>query len=121
MMTLPIQIHLVTVIPALLLGIFVFWREKGTALHRLLGRVWVALMLITSVSSFFITRNNQYSWIHLLSIVSIISISVSLWAIRQGKTDVHRGCMRGVFFGAIVAGVFAALIPGRIVQQFLFG
>ena len=53
-LTLPVMVHLATVVPALLLGPFILWRKKGDALHKLLGRVWATLMVITAVASAFI-------------------------------------------------------------------
>lgn len=116
-----IQMHLVAVLPALLLAVFILLRKKGTESHKLLGRVWTALMFFTALSSFFILSNGQFSWIHILSVVTIVSVGLGVWAIKHGRVRMHYGCMGGAFIGAIIAGVFAAIIPGRVVYNFLFG
>ena len=38
--------HLVTAVGALLLGLFMLLRRKGTASHRLLGWTWVVLQQV---------------------------------------------------------------------------
>jgi uncharacterized membrane protein len=40
-----IIIHTIIAIVAMSLGAFIFTRRKGSAAHKLFGRLWVALML----------------------------------------------------------------------------
>jgi len=120
-MSLAITLHLIFVIPALVLGIFMLIQKKGTAKHKLIGWVWVVLMQINALITFFIQLNGRFSWIHILSVITIISTSIGIWAIRNNKRYLHMGCMIGPFVGMIIAGVFAAILPGRIVYNFLFG
>lgn len=49
-----IQIHAYAAIAALLLGAAVLFRRKGDRLHKLGGRIWVLLMVVVAISSFFI-------------------------------------------------------------------
>ena len=66
-----IIIHLVAALLALFLGAIVLSRRKGTTSHRLLGWVWVVLMVIICLSSFFIQTIYPFGWfnfIHLLSV-----------------------------------------------------
>ena len=46
--------HLVTACAALVLGLFMLLRRKGTRSHRLLGWTWVALMGSTALATVFI-------------------------------------------------------------------
>ena len=110
--------HLVTATPAMVLGGFVLWRKKGTMLHRFLGRLWVALMLLTAVGSFGIKSSGQFSWIHILSVVTIVSIVTGLVAIRRRKREQHRRCMQGAYTGLMIAFVFT-LAPTRILGQWV--
>ncbi|MEO1046500.1 MAG: DUF2306 domain-containing protein [Pseudomonadota bacterium] len=125
-LTLPIIIHLVTVIPALPLGIYVLVRQKGDALHRLLGRVWAGLMFITALTSLFIGRpgtgfgGSGYSFIHIFSIIVLVSVPMAIWRIRKRDIRGHRGAMEGVFIGLVLAGLFAFL-PNRILGLLVFG
>jgi len=119
-MTTPIIIHLITVLPALITGVYILASKKGTRIHKRLGRVWAGLMLITAIDSFFIQKDGSFSWIHILSCVSISSILLALWAIRNGHSGIHQRFMLGAFIGVVVAGYFATMTPGRAVYNFLF-
>lgn len=119
-MSIQIALHLFSVLPALLIGCLVLVIKKGTRVHKMLGRIWVGLMLFTSLVSFFIRDEGKFSWIHILSIITIVSMGIAIWAIRHGRVRTHRGFMIGAFIGSIVAGVFASVLPGRLVYVFLF-
>lgn len=56
---------------ALLVGGTVLARRKGTASHRVLGWVWVVLMAAVASISFAI-RYNGFSWIHGLSVYTLL-------------------------------------------------
>ncbi|MBM3347696.1 MAG: DUF2306 domain-containing protein [Betaproteobacteria bacterium] len=111
-----ILIHLFAAVPAMLLGAFVLLRPKGTVIHKLLGRLWIALMLITAVGSFGIKSDGQFSWIHILGVVTIVSIDAGLIGIRRGRRGTHQRCMQGAYSGLLIAFVFT-LLPGRMVGQ----
>lgn len=115
-----VALHLLTVVPALGLGITQLIMPKGTFLHRLLGRIWVALMLVTAVSSFGIRRDG-FGWIHVLSVVTIVAIVAGLLYARSGKIAGHKRCMIGAFNGSIAAGIGAVLVPGRFLHMFFLG
>jgi uncharacterized membrane protein len=120
-MSFQIGLHLMTVLPAMILGLAILLKKKGTPTHKLLGRGWVVLMLVTSTTSFFIKSDGAFSFIHLLSILSIASIAIAIWAIRSCKIKIHRGFMTGTYIGAIFTGIVAILTPGRIAYVFIFG
>lgn len=119
-----IQIHVLAVIPAALIGGYVLWARKGTAIHRLLGRIWLALMVLTAVSSFFIHSINLiggFSPIHILSVVVLVAALEVVRSARRRNFVRHRQVVKALYFGAIgVAGAFA-LLPGRIMHETLFG
>lgn len=119
-MTLQLGLHLISVIPAMLLGLMIILNKKGTFFHKFIGRTWVGLMLVTSLSSFYIKSEGTFSWIHVLSVVSLVSIAISIYAIRKGYIKMHRGFMIGAYCGAITAGFFAIVIPGRFIHTLLF-
>ena len=107
---------------ALVVGAAVLLRRKGTASHKLLGRTWVALMMAVALSSFWIfeiRRGAGPSFIHLLSVWTLISLALAVWFIRRGNVRAHRGFMIGTFIGLITAGAFA-LAPGRALYRLFF-
>ena len=110
-----VALHLSTAVVALVLGAVVLASSKGTRRHKLLGRVWVGLMVLVAASSFWI----GFSWIHLLSAWTLISLACAIWFIRRGNVRAHRGFMIGTFLGLAGAGL-GALAPGRMLYVFLF-
>ncbi len=119
-----VQIHAFTAIAALLLGALVLFRRKGTPLHKLMGRVWVALMLVVATSSLFINEIRligPFSPIHIFAIMTYVGVTQGIWHIRHGDVARHRADMQGLYFGALIlAGAFTFL-PGRRMHQVLFG
>jgi uncharacterized membrane protein len=122
---LAIQLHAFSAIAATLIGGVVLWRRKGTMLHKMLGRVWVTLMLVTATSALFINEIRlvgPFSPIHLFSLFTYVSIGQGLHAIIV-RHDVrrHRAEMQGLYAGALLlAGAFTFL-PGRRMHAVLFG
>lgn len=115
-----IYIHMISALIGVLLGGYVLWNPKGTNKHKILGRYWVASMLVTSLSSFGIRTINpgQFSLIHFLSVFTLFSLISGYLAIRKGHVDRHRSAMRGAYLGLVIAGIFAAM-PGRIFGDML--
>jgi len=117
-------IHLTAALVGLVLGAVQLARRKGTPSHRLIGRVWVAAMVVAAVSSFWIesiTRGHGFSYIHILSVWTLIALTVALIAIRRRNVRLHRGFMIGSYVGLLVAGLGAVAVPGRVLYVFLFG
>lgn len=117
-----IRVHLATVIPALPLGAWLLWRPvKGDAAHRIGGRVWALLMIITAIDSFWIrTITGGIGPIHLFSVLTLVQLPRAIWFARSGQIDRHLKTMRGVYFGLLAAGFFA-MAPGRALWMLVFG
>lgn len=117
-----IQLHLATVIPALPLGAWLLWRPvKGDATHRVAGRLWAMLMIVTAIDSFWIrTITGGIGPIHLFSVLTLVQLPRAIWFAKTGQIDRHMKTMRGVFFGLIAAGLFA-MAPGRTLWALVFG
>lgn len=105
-------IHLLTAGAAVVVGGLVFLLKKGTPLHRLLGRTWALLMLTTALVSFGIRTSGHFSWIHLLSVVTLVGLVAAVFAAANGRVAAHRRGMTSLYIGLVVAGVFT-LLPGR--------
>jgi len=115
-----IQIHVTAASAALFLGAAIAVMRKGTPRHRLLGRLAAVAMLVTALGSFLITRNGQWSIIHILSLVTLVSLAGGLWHIRHRNVKAHRGYMTGAWLGLVGAMLFT-LIPGRIMHAVFLG
>lgn len=115
-LSLPLVLHLATVIPALPLGAYILWAKKGGSTHRMLGRIWIGLMLTTSLSSL----GFAFSFIHVFTVLVFVSIPIALWRIRVGDVEGHRRALEGMYIGLVIAGAFS-FIPGRFLGSLLFG
>ncbi|MEI2299909.1 DUF2306 domain-containing protein [Ensifer sp. MJa1] len=118
-----VQLHVATVLPAAILGAFLLARPKGTSLHRLLGKIWLALMVVTASSTFFIHSINLvggFSPIHLLSAYVLFGSWQAFAAARRRDTAAHRGHVAGMYLGGIVVAGLFTLLPGRLMHTSLF-
>jgi uncharacterized membrane protein len=88
-----IALHLAAALASLALGPAIFLLRKGTPLHRVLGRAWGLLMLVTALSSFWIAAGNARA---------------------------HRKFMVWTYVGLVAAGVAAVAAPGRTLHFFFF-
>ena len=113
-----IYVHAALALLAIPLGLYIFITKKGTMNHRILGRTWVTVLIIVSLTAVFIKTINpgQYSLIY------------SIWNIKKfKKTKIerykikHMHSMIGVYIGALlIAGAFT-LIPERFFHEIIFG
>lgn len=119
-----IQLHAFTAMAAFALGAVQLSAPKGTLPHRTAGWIWVALMVIVAVSSFFIHDLrvwDAWSPIHLLSVFTLAMLPLAVMHARRHRVDRHRRAMIAIFVGALViAGVFT-MAPGRIMHAVVFG
>lgn len=98
-----------------------FFSTKGNHQHRLVGRTWVSLMLYVSITSFWIRdlRAGEFSFLHVLSVVTIITVTLGIVSAVRGDVLSHRGNMTGSWIGLLVAFVFAVAIPDRHIPTFV--
>ncbi len=104
--------HTGAAIAAITLGGAALLMKKGTRLHRLFGRAWVALMLVTAIISFWIRRNGEFSPIHILSVIAIVGLGMSVYAVMRGNIMAHRRGMTATYISLVIAGAFT-LLPQR--------
>jgi uncharacterized membrane protein len=119
-----IQIHAFAAMTAFALGLVQLTAPKGTLPHRALGWIWVTLMLVVSISAFFIHQLRlwgQWSPIHLLAIFTLIMVPVAVLAAHRHKVERHRRAMIGIFVGALVIAGLFTFVPGRIMHAVVFG
>jgi uncharacterized membrane protein len=115
-----VQIHVITVAFALMLGPVQFALPKGTQAHRWFGVIWASAMIITAVTTFFIRdmRDGQFSPIHIFSVMTIVGVPSALWLARINAMS-HARAMYGLYVGLLIAGV-TAIVPGRLIWEMFF-
>jgi uncharacterized membrane protein len=120
----PIPWHAFAAFAALAIGGVQLALPKGTPRHRVMGYVWVALMLVIAISSFWIQQIRligPFSPIHLLSILVLVTVPLAAWHAHNHRVAKHRKVMMSLYVFALVgAGVFT-LLPGRIMHAVVFG
>ncbi len=100
-------LHLATVIPAFFIGALQLLRRKGTPIHKLLGKIYMILMLAR--------------FIYIFSFLALFSVPTAYFAACRGNIRVHRYAMISLYVGGIlIAGAFA-FSPGRMLHEWLFG
>ena len=120
-----IQAHAFAAMSAFALGIVQLSAPKGTLPHRTIGWIWVALMVVVGVSSFFIHGLRVFfglwSPIHLLSIFTLVALPLAVLAAHRHAVDRHRRAMISIFVGGLVVAGLLTFAPGRIMHAVAFG
>jgi uncharacterized membrane protein len=121
---LAIKIHLATVIPAFVIGTWlIFFSTKGARWHRALGAIYLALMTVTAIATFFIGSiiPGSLSPVHLFIPLTLFGVFGALWNIRRGNIKGHRNAMLGLYFGGLLIAGGLTLLPGRLLHQVFLG
>lgn len=118
----PVIIHVVTVLPCVPLGLYVLLAKKGTPRHRMLGKIWLVLMLITATSSIFIQSTGGLSPIHIFVPVTFHAAWKTISTARKGDIAAHKKHLVTTYLTALmIPGIAAFAIPGRLMNVLLFG
>ena len=119
-------IHLATVLIAFILGTFLLFQKKGTGMHRLIGKYFMVLMLVTAIIALFMPAQigpkllGHFGFIHLFCFLVLYSVPAAYFAVRKGNLVNHQANLIGVYVGGIlIAGAFA-FMPGRLLHKWLF-
>jgi uncharacterized membrane protein len=116
--------HAFAAMAAFALGVVQLAAPKGTLPHRALGWIWVGLMVVVAVSSFWIHQIRllgPWSPIHLLSIFTLAMLPLGVWMAHLHRVADHRRIMILTFSGALVIAGLFTLLPGRIMHAVVFG
>lgn len=120
-------LHLATIVPAFLVGSVLLASRKGTSDHRILGKIYLLLMVFTGLITLLMPAQvgpqvfGHFGFIHAFSLLTLYSAPAAYFAARHGNIKAHRGYMIGLYIGGIlIAGAFA-FAPGRMLHHLLFG
>lgn len=118
--------HLATVLPCVIIGPMLFLMTKGTKTHRSLGKLYMALMLVTAIITLFMPALvgpkflGHFGWIHSFSFLTLFSVPRAYFAARSGKIRAHKFAMISLYVGAIIIAGGFTLVPGRYLRELLF-
>src|SRR5437773_10841131 len=111
-----IQIHALAAFSAFSLGVVQLAAPKGTIPHRTVGWLWAGLMLAVVLSSFFIHTIRMwgpFSPIHLLSVLTLITLPLAVWRAPQDDVGKHQRAELGPVLGVLVLARVFTLLPRR--------
>ncbi|QOT21559.1 DUF2306 domain-containing protein [Paenarthrobacter sp. YJN-D] len=114
-----IALHAIAAGYALIFGaVNLLKRNKGTAAHKILGRIWAATMYVVVLTSFGIrTIDGGFNWLHALSVLTFCTLTLGLWSVRKGNIRAHQRFMTGSYFGLIGAFIGVVAVPDRRLPQ----
>jgi len=124
-----VQAHVVTVVPAFVLGVWLLlFSRKGSRWHRALGVMFLALMVTTALISLFIHRRMPesaalgMSSTHLFVPFVLFATWRAINGALKGNIKQHQRWVMGLFFGALVInGVNNIFFLPGITHNVFFG
>ena len=108
-----VLVHAAAATIALASGTIVMALTKGTVSHVWLGRSFALAMFITATTSFAITGTGHFSPIHLLSVITLITLPLAIISRRRGNIAAHARGMVVLYVSLLIAGGFT-LRPHRL-------
>ena len=119
---LPIIIHVATVLPCIPLGLYILLARKGTPRHRMLGKIWLLLMLATATSAIFIQSSGGFSFIHIFVPITFHAAWNTIATARKGDIAGHKKHLVITYLAALmIPGIAAFALPGRLMNVLLLG
>ncbi|MDR6852248.1 putative membrane protein [Sphingomonas sp. BE123] len=118
-----VVIHVATVCPAVPLGLYLMLARKGGPRHKMLGRIWIALMVVTAISALFIRHLNDggFSFIHLFVPLTLVGAWQTVTSARRGDLRAHRKHLVQLYLGALIIPGAFSFIGSRLMGAWLFG
>lgn len=89
------------------------FRRKRDKAHKIVGYTWVGAMYYLCLTSFWIKGDGGFTWLHGLSVFTLLTVTLGLVSAIRRRIDSHRGNMVGAYLGTVIAFAFASLAPGR--------
>jgi uncharacterized membrane protein len=123
-----VQIHVVALVLAWLVGTWQFFvSRRGGTTHRMLGRVFIALMLTVALVSLFIHLRAPhsaffgFSLLHLYVPLILALCALAIYGARTHRIRVHRFAVIAMYFGSLVfTGLIQIFIAGGITHRIFF-
>lgn len=125
-----LAVHVTAALSAVVLGPFALWARLGMTqrpkLHRAFGYAWVTMMVIAATSAIFIPAGIKpniagFSPIHLLIPVTFFSLFGAFWYLAKGNIKIHKRIMQNTYFWACLFTGAMTLLPGRLMNHWVFG
>lgn len=110
-------LHIAAALAAMVLGLLVLLRRKGTRSHRLLGYAYVAAMAALDLSAFGMYRLfGVFGPFHIAAIVSALTVAAGMRAILKRPRSQRTIELHLVFMYWSVIGLYAAFFSELMVR-----
>jgi len=121
-----VYLHLMTILPAMLIGTYLMIVRKGSPIHKLLGKVYMGLMMFTALVTLLMPAQlgpvlfGHFGFIHGLSLLTLTTVPQAYIAVKRRNIAVHKQNMIALYCGGILLAGFFAFSPGRLLHTWLF-
>ena len=117
-----IWVHLTTILFATALTPVMLLRVRGDRRHRTTGKVWIAAMIATAMTSLFIDVSGpgQFSVTHLLSLWTLVQVPLIWWTASHHNVVRHSRAVHGMVIGALLVAGFFTFPFHRLLGTWLF-
>ena len=121
-----IQLHVVTVVLAWLVGTYVmFFVKRGTSLHKTLVYVFMGLLTTTSFIALFIHHAAPillgFSLVHLTIPWTLLLIFLAIQGARKKSLGQHRLAIIGLYVGSLtITGIVNLVTPTHLIHHVFF-
>jgi len=107
-------LHAGLAVICLVLGPVIFLRRKGDTIHKMLGRIWAAMMLVLNITALMTYeldgRPNLFHAFAILNLIALIPAFVFIKKYQKSRNPkhlaLHQELMAWAYFGLAAAGVW---------------
>jgi uncharacterized membrane protein len=115
-------VHLIASLAALAAALVMLAAPKGTPAHKRRGRIYVALILVTSVTALGIYRLGVFFFPHWFAIASLVTTAIAFAAVRfkmpaTGRVHVHLTFMPASVYILVGGGVNEVFLRVHFLRQ----
>jgi uncharacterized membrane protein len=120
-----LYLHLITAMPCIPIGVYLFLSEKGDYKHRILGKVWMVLIFITALLTVFLPSVvgpklfNHFGLLHLFTLLTLWRAPYIIIYARRGNMTRHKRTVRALYV-ALIATFLGTFVPGRFLSYLIF-
>jgi len=118
-----IQVHALAAIGAFVVGLIQMLAPKGVLPHRMMGYLFVVLMVTVASTAVFIRHlnNGNFSIIHIFVPLTFFSLFGLVRNAMSGNGHEHGRAAKGLFFAALMIPGLFAFMPGRLMWAVISG
>lgn len=115
-------LHFAASLLALAFGAFILVRPKGTAVHRMRGRIYVVVLVVTSLTGFGIYSRGVFFFPHWFGVAALVAVALGFAAAHfkrpRAWVHLHLTCMVLSYYILIGGGVNEVFLRVYALRRF---